>query len=1115
MDDRTLLQEYRKTGSEEAFTELVNRYHDMVYSVCMRHIHDPGLARDAAQAVFLALSKNAGNIRKNAVPAWLMKAAKNAAINIIKMEVRRKKHEKEAGHMRQGRSFLNPEWAQVAPVLDDALLSLSEKDRYAVILRYFRDKPHAEIGHVLGMSEDAAQMRVKRAVSKLKKFFSRKGVALSVGILTGFLTENAVEAAPAGSGQACISAVFGKAGGGTISENISAVSKGVMRMMLWEKIKTAACAAFLVLTIAAAALLGVLHAQEGKKNTSGKTATGGKYAVSGCPIVPVPKEYRELGSTIELTEGAAIVIGSKATEPEKYAAERLQKLIHRRFKRKLAVVSQSKADNAAQVIGLGRVSTHGLVKKICTDANIDMAAIAAKSESRDGFAIEAAKGKKVILVAGSNPRGVIYGADVFFDLLRSEGDRIVFPAVSIRDWPSIAWRGWPGRIHHPKDITSADFEVYVRQRINFIDWRPGGYGGSPRTGLAKMGMGNLITEAHKCGILVYATTGYGRGGSTKLIAAARKYFEEFLDLGGDGLWPSFDDLGEGKDSEGFVRMAADLAKERGLPLERLATTPAGRGNYEKIGTKWNRKIAKVSGFDKATFFITTPPGKKMYDTAMEMGLKRPAGWWHNWPRYDSGLMYGCYGGVSLRTEKKNAYRPMVPLEIGWDRPTYDDLRNAGTYCDTAMIWGRLDWYTGSVFSIWAWAPETHDWIRTRLSAYAYVFGHAQSRAALEFDDRLRKITPMFHRRKWSGAGAQPPGWKTRLNVWPPQLKDVKSRPDVLKVIEQMDDLLVKIEKRAPAESMLGPATLKDQFLDPMLATVTTVRSMATIEYPEYKLGREFLNEMKELAFAAKDEELKKRLDEVRSEVLATMDRIDKELGGLKDIGNYVKPWRDAVSGVAFWKQQRENEKQAILERTASFKTDTSADAVKDIDQAPAGQSLAELKPGDWNPVDRETLLWRGMGRKGAGIWAIGPCDVAGKKVLAICCASDLGWGTKAKGKDTTKQCYAEVRAEPAVPTFKGKLILDVFAGHSANDKHWSKARFLEIWAGDRKLWKSDISAKSRAGKAWISIDITEAAQGKKKLPLRIRVEDRGPACGHTFIGPVRLRAGAGSPQEGQ
>ena len=89
-------------------------------------------------------------------------------------------------------------WPQIAPLLDAAMARLGEKDRNAIVLRFFENKSLGEVGRALGASEDAAKMRVNRALEKLRKFFTKRGVALSGAVIAGAVSANSVHAAPVG-----------------------------------------------------------------------------------------------------------------------------------------------------------------------------------------------------------------------------------------------------------------------------------------------------------------------------------------------------------------------------------------------------------------------------------------------------------------------------------------------------------------------------------------------------------------------------------------------------------------------------------------------------------------------------------------------------------------------------------------------------------------------------------------------------------------------------------------------------------------------------------------------------------------------------------------------------
>ncbi len=163
-------------------------------------VRDSHLAQDVTQGVFVALAKSAGQLTDRAVlSGWLHRTAQNIAAQTVRTDVRRRVREQEAAAMNELLAD-QPEavWEQVAPLLDAALGDLSESDRDALLLRYFERKSAREMAETLGVSDEAAQKRVNRAVERLREFFAQHGVTVGASGLVVSITASAVQAAPVG-----------------------------------------------------------------------------------------------------------------------------------------------------------------------------------------------------------------------------------------------------------------------------------------------------------------------------------------------------------------------------------------------------------------------------------------------------------------------------------------------------------------------------------------------------------------------------------------------------------------------------------------------------------------------------------------------------------------------------------------------------------------------------------------------------------------------------------------------------------------------------------------------------------------------------------------------------
>jgi RNA polymerase sigma factor (sigma-70 family) len=263
MDDNTPLRQFVEAGSQEAFRELVGRHTDLVYACAMQRLRDAHAAQDVTQAVFLTLALKAKNLRSHtSLAGWLFTTTRYVATRYQRGEQRRKEREMRAFEETQiADSGIATEaaWEHMQPHLAGALDSLSGADREAVLLRFYRKASHQEVATALGTSEDGARKRVDRALDKLRRFITNKGVALSATALTGALTANAAPAAPAGLAATAGTTALAGAGGTLTATSTLVLAKGAMNMLFWNSVKTAAVGVAAIVTVAGG---GALVAQE-------------------------------------------------------------------------------------------------------------------------------------------------------------------------------------------------------------------------------------------------------------------------------------------------------------------------------------------------------------------------------------------------------------------------------------------------------------------------------------------------------------------------------------------------------------------------------------------------------------------------------------------------------------------------------------------------------------------------------------------------------------------------------------------------------------------------------------------------------------------------------------
>lgn len=249
-ENQQLLAEFVRTGSDAAYRELVARYIDFVYSTALRLMDgDTHMAEDVTQTVFIHLAKNAAKLSKEPMlGGWLHRDTCFVTSKVRRNEQRRRAREREAALMDSLQDHSDSNLEELAPILDEAINQLGNEDRNAILLRFYEKQNFQAVGIALGSNEDAARIRVKRALQKLQGILQRQGVTLSATALATILTTGTITAAPA--------TLAGTVTGAVLAHLAStAGTTTFLQTITMAKIKTSVIAPILVAAVAGGLLV--------------------------------------------------------------------------------------------------------------------------------------------------------------------------------------------------------------------------------------------------------------------------------------------------------------------------------------------------------------------------------------------------------------------------------------------------------------------------------------------------------------------------------------------------------------------------------------------------------------------------------------------------------------------------------------------------------------------------------------------------------------------------------------------------------------------------------------------------------------------------------------------
>jgi RNA polymerase sigma factor (sigma-70 family) len=188
-----LLRQFTRDGDADAFASIVRSYGNMVYATGLRITGDAHHAADVTQETFFHLLQNAGRIT-GSLGGWLHQVATRRAIDIVRRDHSRRRREEAYATLK---AVETDSWADISPVVDEALSELNESSRDLILRHFLEGKTMVQIAAEDGVSQPTVSRRVEQALQSLRERLRLKGVSVAVGVLGGMLASSTASAMPA------------------------------------------------------------------------------------------------------------------------------------------------------------------------------------------------------------------------------------------------------------------------------------------------------------------------------------------------------------------------------------------------------------------------------------------------------------------------------------------------------------------------------------------------------------------------------------------------------------------------------------------------------------------------------------------------------------------------------------------------------------------------------------------------------------------------------------------------------------------------------------------------------------------------------------------------------
>ena len=270
LTDSELLEQYKArraesaevvAAAEMAFAALVDRHGAMVWGVCRRVLGDAHEAEDAFQATFLVLVRKAGSVRVDgSLGRWLYGVAHRVAIRARSQAERRKSGIGRVPPASAGDPSSQLELSDLRSTVGEELDRLPAKYRCPVELCHLQGMTYDHAARQLKWPVATVKSRLTKGRLRLRQRLAQRGLApgaIAAGMATA-LTAQSRAAVPLELAQSTARAATACATG-AFPAAVTDLTEGVLKMMMWKKLKLAAACALIAAGVTAQAVSQQAH----------------------------------------------------------------------------------------------------------------------------------------------------------------------------------------------------------------------------------------------------------------------------------------------------------------------------------------------------------------------------------------------------------------------------------------------------------------------------------------------------------------------------------------------------------------------------------------------------------------------------------------------------------------------------------------------------------------------------------------------------------------------------------------------------------------------------------------------------------------------------------------